>query len=587
MGSRRRRYASLAFAICLASCTVGSPPGFSGGESWTLPLIGPLEDGLLLVPAYVNNGGPYVFLIDPDAHVSIVDDDVVKQTNAHTGEGPHLLDENDTQQARFFAEILEWDFRTLKVKGPKPAQLVPAHTFDADGRRIHGVIGRDIIADSLVFSFNRDQGVVTLSTLKQFKPATDAIAIPYSLLTSRIQNAQVLPVSRRLVKASIGGEQFAMHVDLGATPSQLRARSWDKAKLHASELSLALVDEVGIAREVKQQAAADEVTVGKAVAKGVNFVPYADKRWPDEDLEGTLGLSFFKPYNVTVNWDKQALYLYPRKDAASTIQARIARWQVKSLTTCPHVGCVAARLIDPLAGKPADQIHPKGTGSPDGSLAPAQHPGLIASFVRDPQVQDREYEALFAVTPAPGKPPLKWFVVNFPPGADRAMTHVSADYAGATLSLIDVGLFPRACPTENACVDLLVAPQRIDSNSAELVPSGLLHRRTGDFPGQYSITADETQKILDISAKTEVSSVLQICIDETGSIKTLAITKPSGLPQYDLHILRHVKDTWSYEPFTVAGKAKPICTRETFTLHSLPPFQMESRPANQPLDGSR
>jgi len=445
--ARQVAFAALAVAVAIgvASCTVGSPPGFSGGESWTLPLIGPLEDGLLLVPGYVNNGGPYVFLIDPDAHVSIVDDEVVKQTGAHTGEGPHLLDENDTQQARFFAEILEWDFRTLKVKGPKPAQLVPAHTFDADGRRIHGVIGRDIIADTLVFSFNRDQGVVTLSTLKQFKPPTDAIAMRYSLLTSRIQNAQVLPVSRRIVKGSIGGEQFALHVDLGATPSQLRPRSWDKAKLHASELSLGLVDEVGVAREVKQQGAADEVSVGKAVVKGVNFVPYADKRWPDEDLEGTLGLSFFRPYNVTINWDKQTLYLRARKDAASTLQARIARWDVKSLSKCAHVGCVSAKLIDPLAGKPADQ-------------APAQHPGLIATFVRDPEVTDREYEALVAVTPAEGKPPLKWFVVNFPPGAERAMTHVNADYAGATLTLIDVGLFPRRCPTEDACVDLLVAP---------------------------------------------------------------------------------------------------------------------------------
>ena len=34
-----------------------------------------------------------------------------------------------------------------------------AGTFDREGRRIHGVIGRDIIADSLVFGFDRDQGV--------------------------------------------------------------------------------------------------------------------------------------------------------------------------------------------------------------------------------------------------------------------------------------------------------------------------------------------------------------------------------------------------------------------------------------------
>lgn len=45
---------------------------------------------------------------------------------------------------------------TLTVKGPKPAQIVGAGAFDAGGRRIHGVLGRDVIADSLVFSFERD-----------------------------------------------------------------------------------------------------------------------------------------------------------------------------------------------------------------------------------------------------------------------------------------------------------------------------------------------------------------------------------------------------------------------------------------------
>src|SRR5690348_12514634 len=113
----------LALALVLASlvggCTVGAPPGFSSGDSWTVPLVGPLEDGLLLVPALVNGKGPYVFAIDPDAHVSIVDQDVVKETGARIGEGPHLLDETDTQQPRYFAEIMDWQLGTLNIKGPK------------------------------------------------------------------------------------------------------------------------------------------------------------------------------------------------------------------------------------------------------------------------------------------------------------------------------------------------------------------------------------------------------------------------------------------------------------------------------------
>src|SRR5689334_331044 len=128
------RLALVALGLAVFSgCTVGAPPGFpSSGDRWTVPLVGPLEDGLLLVPALVNGKGPYVFAIDPDAHVSIVDQEVVKETGARTGEGPHLLDETDTQQPRFFAEILRWDLGSLTVQGPKSAQIVPPHTFDAD-----------------------------------------------------------------------------------------------------------------------------------------------------------------------------------------------------------------------------------------------------------------------------------------------------------------------------------------------------------------------------------------------------------------------------------------------------------------------
>ena len=51
---------------------------------------GPLEDGLLLVPAQVNGKGPFVFAIDPDAQNSIVDKEVVQLSGARTGEGPQM-----------------------------------------------------------------------------------------------------------------------------------------------------------------------------------------------------------------------------------------------------------------------------------------------------------------------------------------------------------------------------------------------------------------------------------------------------------------------------------------------------------------
>ena len=422
--------------VLLVGCTVGAPPGFSAGDSWTVPLVGPLEDGLLLVPALVNGKGPYVFMVDPDAHVSIVDQEVVNQTGARTGEGPHLLDETDTQQARYYAEILSWQLGSLTVQGPKPAQIVPAGSFDAGGRRIHGVIGKDIIADSLVFKFDRDAGVITLTTLKAAKPVGTPVS--YSLLRSRITNADVIPLSRKLVKAEVNGVPFAMHLDFGASASQLRARSWPKAKLTPTEGALVLVDEVGMPRDVKQESFADTVSLAGMTSTHVGVVPYDDKRWPDQDLEGTLGLSFFRPYTVTANWDSKTIYLQPRAEV--DVKTRIGRWQSKTLSGCENLACVKGSVIDPLASQPPES-------------RPEKHPGVVVSFVRDASAAQLDLEAIVEIKPTSG--PTKWLLVNMPYGAERTMTHLSADYIGATLTVVDASPFPRQCPAQGGCVDII------------------------------------------------------------------------------------------------------------------------------------
>jgi hypothetical protein len=452
VGSRRGRNAALAALVAgvaaaplLGGCAIGAPPGFSEGDRWVIPLIGSLEDGLLLVPALVNDRGPFVFAIDPDAHVSIIDRQVVDEAKPRTGEGPKMLDETDTQQNRFYGEILSWQIGTLVVQGPKPAQVVNKGTFDADGRRIHGVLGRDIIADSLVMGFDRDTGVLTLATQKGFAAPAGATQVKYSKLQTNIANVETPPTPRRLVSAKIGGLSYPMHLDLGAHTSQLRPRSWARAKLVASDKVLGVVDEAGTVREVKQQAIASAVTVNGVTTRDVVFVPYGDRRWPSQDIEGTLGLGFFRPYSVTVNWDKDSYYLRPR-DRSIAVAERISRWQSKTLAGCASAGCVKVNLIDPLAGKPPEQM-------------PAKHPGLIASIVREPSAKQLPLEVLIAVTPAAGKGPLRWLVANLPAGTDRAMMHLSADYLGAMPTVVDASPFPRPCPSDGACVDLLAAPQ--------------------------------------------------------------------------------------------------------------------------------
>ena len=66
----------LSLIAFLAACTSGAPPGFSGGASgdqWVIPLVGPLEDGQLITAVTINTHGPYLFAIDPDAPMSVID----------------------------------------------------------------------------------------------------------------------------------------------------------------------------------------------------------------------------------------------------------------------------------------------------------------------------------------------------------------------------------------------------------------------------------------------------------------------------------------------------------------------------------
>jgi hypothetical protein len=83
------------------------------------------------------------------------------------------------------------------------------------------------------------------------------------------------------------------------------------------------------------------------------------------------------------------------------------------------------------------------------------HPGAVIAVARDASASQLPLEVVVAVS---GKPGLSWLVASLPPGADRAMTHVPADYLGATLTIIDASPFPRECPGDGGCIDKLAPP---------------------------------------------------------------------------------------------------------------------------------
>jgi len=435
-----RRLAGAVLALSVAACTSGPPPGFSGGrgDRWAFPLVGPLEDGLLITAVTINTQGPYLFLIDPDAPISIVDVELVKLASLRPISGPERLDETDTQRARAYAELVGLEVGTLIVER-REAMAVARHTYDAGGRRIHGVLGRDVIADSLVLGVDRDRGLGHLVVEKAFQPPPGAATVSYSVLEPHILNAKVPPPPRRLVRAELGGEAFPLHVDLGAVPSQLREGLWERAGLVARDVQLAAVDEVGTPRAVQQGSEVAQVTVAASpapVTAGAAFIPYADRRWEAQDVAGTLGLGFFAGHTVWASWHAAALYLAPRRpvDAA----ARIARWDSAVLARCKSPGCVQLRVIDPLGGKPPE------AGKP--------HPGLVLSITREEPAGGMDLEV---VLEAQGGGKLPLLIVNLPQHVDRLIHQLKPEFLGKPLAVVDASPFPRQCPGGNGCVDQL------------------------------------------------------------------------------------------------------------------------------------
>lgn len=428
----------VALAACAAGCTAGAPPGFSGGASgdrWALPLVGPLENGLLITAVQINTHGPYLFAIDPDAPISIVDGDVVKEAGLRTSNGPHRLDETDTQQPRPYAEIIGLEIGQLIIER-RDVIVVRPGSFDVAGRRISGVIGRDVIADSLVFGIDRDRGVVHLMTQKSFQPPPGATALGYEELASRFENAQTSAAPRRLVDATVNGAKHTLHVDFGAPASQLRESLWEKTKLVPREVQTAVIDEVGVPRRITTATEPTQVTVGPITSDGIVFIPYGDRRWDEMAIDGALGLGFFAPHVVWASWHTRQLYLSPRREVDAA--ERIRRWDSAVFSRCEHLGCISMRLVDPLAGKPLDPGR--------------AHPGIVLSITRDGVAGGMPLEVMLEAT---GRPELPRLLVNMPAHIDRMIHQLPGVFAGVTVTAVDASPYPRKCPGPNGCVDQL------------------------------------------------------------------------------------------------------------------------------------
>jgi hypothetical protein len=455
-----RLLATLLAAAALAGCAGGAPPGFSSGTAWVFPLVGPLENGMLITPVMLNGKGPFLFVIDPDASASSIDEGLAKELGLETALGPRLVDESDTSRPTKVAEVPAISVGSLTVKG-RIVTLHPNGAFATDGRNVRGVLGRDVIADSLVFGFDRDTGVAFLATREAFSPPDTAIRIGYSrevMLRGGDAEANSLggptgTVPRRVAKAKVNGQAVELHLDLGAVQSQLAQSRWKAARLAPVPYKASMIDELAITRIVDKAGIANHVELGDASAMGLVMIPYADKRFDEEDVHGSLGLNFFTQYKVWADWHDHAFYLSQREGEVESTADRIARWNAPVLMSCAETACATAKLdavaepaAPPPAEAPADAIPPE---------PPA--PTLIVS--REAAVVDLAYELLLEAVGADGRSlGLPRLVATFVPGSKEIRQKLAPTFAGARFRVLDVSPFVRVCPKPDAgCVFELTA----------------------------------------------------------------------------------------------------------------------------------
>ncbi|MGE0872289.1 MAG: hypothetical protein AB7P03_27265 [Kofleriaceae bacterium] len=423
-----------------AGCARGAPPGFSGGASgatpgatsWTFPLVDPLADGRLITPVYLDGRGPFLFAIDPDAERTVVDRSILYRTPYIVRSGLRVTDENDVSHPRSYVEVTSVRIGDLTIS-LATVELGDDHAFDGDGRQIRGIIGRDVIADSLVFGFDRERAIAWLSTQEAFQPPAGAVQLAFHKGMRDTGNVVV----RKLVTAQVGGKQVDLHVDLGAVSNQLRTDHWRDAQLRIVPNHEILVDEAGTRREVTSAGIADQVTAGVLAKRDVMFVPYDDKRWPFGQLEGTLGLEFFRDASVAADWHHQRFYVTPRSPSAIATATRLARWG-RAVPACPTIGCATITVTLPADLPPSEVIgiaSDKAT-SPDGWAR--------ATVIRDPAAEDIGLEVVLAATSRAGTP-LPPIAVSLPATTDELIVPIEPRYGLATLQVIDVSPFPRPC----------------------------------------------------------------------------------------------------------------------------------------------
>ncbi len=417
----------VALLLGISTCVMGAPPGFSSGDVWSFPLVAPFEDGALYAPVKINGKGPYLFKIDPDSPVTSVDAGLRSSLDLYTRRVRDLLDERDRLIPIALAEVITIQVGTLTVRNRR-VLVHNVGSFWAGGRKVRGVLGRDVLADSLIFVANRDRGMGYIAKQGKLAPSTDAIKVGYSRA-----------FERRIVTAKVNGKKLTLHLDLGGHTNTLWSSKMGDVGLQPVRLRALQVDEFGTKHLTTVGGISQSIQVGSAVQYGQMFIPYTDKRIRETDIDGTIGMNFFAHYNVTANWHKRTFWLQKRATDAGTFVAERLRRFGPIFDGCKSPACVSIRVV----GGPAATASP----APDSMAAPpvpSMPPSLEITV--EPMALPR-YEILIEALDGAGKPVGTRLIATLRKGTTTLVErNIDSAFLGAkSFRVIDVNPFPREC----------------------------------------------------------------------------------------------------------------------------------------------
>ena len=297
-----RRFPGLFLALLLVGACASPRPYWvdSDAKEWSLPLVDPDGGAELLVQAHIGDHGPYLFLVNPDAHYTAIGQSLAEELDLYRGDW-HIarsqLDRPVHTRAYELVGLRVGDFR-LKTMG---VVSFPSGALDVRGHEIRGVLGGNVFTSTIVVDIDRDASVIRATRIGRARIPLDAIAIE-----GRTYGGQLS------IPARINGQSVQLQVDLGHSTS-LWPHAADDLGLSRIDVNDTLIDVTGTAEHRTIGANVDQLTIGDIALADQPAVLFWVDGWRKNRVDhGILGRDVLARYRTIIDKNTKTLWLAPR-----------------------------------------------------------------------------------------------------------------------------------------------------------------------------------------------------------------------------------------------------------------------------------